>query len=419
MRQSQLFTHTRREAPRDEASKNAQLLIRAGYIHKEMAGVYSFLPLGWRVLENIMRIIREEMNAIGGQEVHLSALQSRALWEQTDRWSDEKVDIWFKTTLAAGGEVGLAPTHEEPITAIMREHIASYRDLPQLPYQIQLKFRNELRARSGLMRGREFFMKDMYTFARTEKEHEELYERVKQAYFTIFRRLGLGDRTYLTFASGGIFSRYSHEFQTVADIGEDTIYLDKTKGIAVNKEVLEESVLADLGLEQDKLEEVRAVEVGNIFSLGTRFSKALGCVFKDAEGKERHPIMGCYGIGPNRLMGLIAELFADERGLVWPKTVAPYSAHIVALSDEPAVKNAAEKVYQDLQQANIEVCYDDRDGVSAGEKLSDADLLGIPLQLRVGLKSLKESAVDVFDRATGEERRVPLTQISETVKSAI
>ncbi len=419
MRQSSLFSTTRREAPRDETSRNAQLLIRAGFVHKELAGVYSFLPLGWRVLRNIMQIIREEMDAIGGQEVHLSALQSRSLWEQTDRWSDEEVDIWFKTSLNAGGEAGLAPTHEEPITAIMREHISSYRDLPQLPYQIQLKFRNELRARSGLMRGREFYMKDMYTFARTQQEHEELYERVKRAYFTIFQRIGIGDRTYLTFASGGIFSQYSHEFQTVAEVGEDTIYLDREKGIAVNKEVFTDAVLADLGLERERLEEVRAVEVGNIFSLGTRFSEALQCTFRDQDGTLKYPVMGCYGIGPNRLMGLVAELFSDDRGLVWPSSIAPFAVHLISLSTEASVQETAATIYRDLQSHGIEVLWDDRTEASVGEKLADADLIGIPVQIRVGPKSLAERRAEIVQRKGGTPQYVPIGELIPAVEALV
>jgi prolyl-tRNA synthetase len=366
-----------------------------------------------------MQIIREEMDAIGGQEVHLSALQSRSLWEQTDRWSDEKVDIWFKTPLNAGGEAGLAPTHEEPITAIMREHISSYRDLPQLPYQIQLKFRNELRARSGLMRGREFYMKDMYSFARTQEEHEALYERVKQAYFTIFQRVGLGDRTFLTFASGGIFSQYSHEFQTIAEVGEDTIYLDREKGIAVNKEVLTDAVLADLGLARENLEEVRAVEVGNIFSLGTRFSEALQCTFRDQDGSLKYPVMGCYGIGPNRLMGLVAELFSDDHGLIWPSSIAPFSVHLLSLSPEEFVQEAADTIYRDLLSRGIEVLWDDRQEASVGEKLADADLIGIPLQIRVGPKSLAEQHVEIVHRKGGAQKRVAITDLIPAVEAIV
>lgn len=272
MRQSFLFTKTRKEAPKDEVSKNAQLLIRAGYIHKEMAGVYSYLPLGLRVGEKIAAIIREEMNALGGQEVGLSILQNKELWQKTDRWDDTKVDNWFKTTLKAGGEAGLSFTNEEPLANAMREYIQSYKDLPKYVYQINLKFRNEQRAKSGILRGREFLMKDMYSFHINQEDLNKYYEQVALAYQRIFVRVGIGEKTYKTFASGGVFSKYSHEFQTLCSAGEDTIYVSEKKRVAVNKEVLNDEVLSDLGLSQNELEEQKAVEVGNIFKLGTRFS---------------------------------------------------------------------------------------------------------------------------------------------------
>jgi len=291
MRQSQLFTRTRREAPSDEASKNAQLLIRAGFIHKEMAGVYDFLPLGLRTLNKTIQIIREEMNAIGGVELSLSSLQDPALWKKTDRWSDEKVDSWFKTALKSGGELGLGFTHEEPLTNLMREQISSWRDLPSYPYQFQTKFRNETRAKSGLMRTREFIMKDLYSFSRNEPEHLAFYEKAADAYKKVFERAGLGGRTYMTFASGGSFSTYSHEFQTVCDAGEDVIYIDEGRGLAVNREVYDDpEVYKASGLDKASLKEAKAIEVGNIFTLGTRFSEALGLAYKSEEGRIRRSL---------------------------------------------------------------------------------------------------------------------------------
>lgn len=387
MRQSFLFTKTRRQAPADEVAKNAQLLIRGGYIHKEMAGVYDFLPLGLRVFEKINRIIREEMNAIGGQEVLLSALQSKELWEKTNRWSDEAVDNWFKTKLKNDAELGLGFTHEEPLTNLMRDHVRSYKDLPRYVYQIQTKFRNELRAKSGIMRGREFFMKDLYSFCRTKEEHERFYNACADAYAKIFSRVGLGGRTYKTFASGGVFSKYSHEFQTLSPAGEDTIFVHREKKLAVNREVYTDNVLSDLGLRKEELEEERSIEVGNIFPLGTRFSEALGLTFKDEEGKDMPVIMGSYGIGPGRLMGTIAEVFSDEKGIVWPESVAPFYYHLLDLSGgEGAVKKKADALYEKLARAGAEVLYDDRD-VRAGEKFADADLLGIPVRLVVSEKA--------------------------------
>lgn len=303
MRQRTLFTKTRKEAPSDEVAKNAQLLIRAGYINKELSGVYDFLPLGLRVLNKIISVIRKEMNAIGGQELTLSSLQDPVLWKKTDRWDERIVDVWFKTKLVNdGGELGLGFTHEEPLTNLMREHISSYRDLPIAAYQFQTKFRNETRAKSGVMRTREFIMKDLYSFAKDQAEHDTFYDKCAEAYMRIFAQVGLGDRTYKTFASGGSFSKYSHEFQTVSPMGEDIVYVHKEEGIAVNKEVYTPEVLADLGITADELVEEKAVEVGNIFSLGTRFSDAFGLTYKDEAGADKPVVMGCYGIGPARVM---------------------------------------------------------------------------------------------------------------------
>jgi len=400
MRQSQLFTRTRKEAPKDEVAKNAQLLIRAGYIHKEMAGVYSFLPLGLRVLEKINRVIREEMNRIGGQELLMTTLQSKELWEKTGRWSDDVVDNWFKTQLKGGSEVGLGFTHEEPLTNIMRSYISSYTDLPRLAYQIQWKFRNEERAKSGIMRGREFLMKDLYSFATSEKEHEIIYEKVAKAYETIFKRLGIGDLTYRTFASGGVFSKYSHEYQCLLPVGEDTVHVSREKKLAINKEVMNDEALSDLGVSEDELTEEKAVEVGNIFSLGTRFSEPLGLVFKDSEGNDKPVIMGSYGIGPSRLMGVLVEAFADDAGIIWPKEVAPYQVHLVSITGGNAeIEKEADRVYEMLQEEDFEVLYDDRD-VRAGEKFADADLIGIPVRLVVSEKTISAGGVEMTKRGT-------------------
>lgn len=401
MRQSHLFTKTRREAPKDETAKNAELLIRAGYIHKEMSGVYSYLPLGLRVFNNIVNIIREEMNAVGGQEVTLTALQDPEVWEQTNRWDDSVIDIWFKTLLKSGSELGLANTHEEPMTHMLREHISSYKDLPKYVYQFQTKFRNELRAKSGIMRTREFVMKDLYSFSRSEEEFKEFYEKCAQAYTQIFNRVGIGSSTYRTFASGGAFSKYSEEFQTVSDVGEDTIYINKEKGIAVNKEVYNEEVLTDLGLKKGDLEEARAIEVGNIFTLGTRFSEPLGLTYKDEAGEEKPVVMGSYGIGPGRLMGVVVETLSDEKGIVWPKEIAPFALHLVSVgNDDERVSASADELYEKLTKAGVEVLYDDR-ALRPGEKFADADLIGIPTRLVISQKTLEAGKVEVIDRKTG------------------
>lgn len=403
LRQTQLFTKTRKQAPSDEVSRNAELLIRAGYIHKEMAGVYSYLPLGLRVINKINTIIREEMNSIGGQELRLSTLQDKKSWSATERWNEDNVDVWFKTKLQNDTEVGLGWTHEEPITQMMRDHISSYRDLPAYPYQIQTKFRNEVRAKSGIMRTREFLMKDLYSFNLDQEGLDTFYEEAALAYMRVYSRCGIGDITYKTFASGGAFSKYSHEFQTVSDAGEDLVYVHEEKGIAINKEVLIDEVLADLDIKRDSLVEKKAIEVGNIFKLGTRFSNALGLTYKDAEGNEKEVVMGCYGIGPNRLMGTVAEVLADEKGIVWPRSVAPFAVHIVRLGDTEAVVTQADALFETLLNNNIEVLYDDRD-LRAGEKFADSDLLGMPVRIVVSNTTVDQGTYEVVERATGEKR---------------
>jgi len=402
MKQSQLFTKTRREAPKDEVAKNAQLLIRAGYVHKEMAGVYSLLPLGFRVNKKIERIIREEMNAIGGQEMSFSVLQEDSPWVATDRWNSEEVnEIWFKTKLHNGTELGLSFTHEEPITRAAAGHISSHKDLPFSAYHFQSKFRNELRSKSGIMRGREFVMKDLYSFAKNQEQLDEFYERAAEAYENVFKRVGIGRVTYKTFASGGVFSKYSHEYQTISDAGEDTVYIDKAKNIAVNEEVFTDEVLQELGLQKEELVAEKTIEVGNIFKLGTKFSEPLGLTYKDENGNEQPVIMGSYGIGLGRLMGTIVEVLSDDKGIVWPESVAPFTYHIVDLSGgDDEVKKRADDLYEAMTARGIEVLYDDRD-VRAGEKFADSDLLGIPYRIVVSAKNT-DSTLEVVRRGTGE-----------------
>jgi prolyl-tRNA synthetase len=411
MRQSKLFTKTRKEAPKDEVSKNAQLLIRAGFIHKEMAGVYTMLPLGLKTLKKIEDIIRDEMNKVGGVEMNMTALQDPEIWKKTDRWDDDLVDNWFKTKLKNDTELGLGFTHEEPLTNLMTDLISSYKNLPIYPYQFQTKFRNELRAKSGIMRGREFLMKDLYSFSCDETGHNEFYKKMKEAYKNIFDRIGIGENTFITFASGGSFSKYSHEFQTLSDVGEDIIYLDRGTGIAINKEVYTDEVITELGLEKDKLEEVKSIEAGNIFSLGTKFSEPLELYFDDEKGEKKPVIMGSYGIGIGRLMGIVAENLSDQLGLIWPESISPFSVHLVNVSsdNEEAVK-MADEVYEQLTQNGVEVLYDDRDK-SPGEKLSDSDLIGISKRIVIGTKGITSGEFEVVDRATGKTTKMSENEI--------
>lgn len=401
MRLSKLFTKTRKNAPADEVAKNAQLLIRAGFIHKEMAGVYGFLPLGKLVLDNVVHIIREEMNAVGGNEVSMTALQNKELWEKTNRWDDKIVDNWFKTKLSSGAELGLGFTHEEPITAMMKNFVHSYKDLPAYPYQFQTKFRNELRAKSGLMRGREFLMKDLYSLSENQEKHDIFYEEITQAYHRVYDRLGLGSFTYKTFASGGSFSKFSHEFQTISEVGEDTIYVHEAKKIAINEEVYTDEVLKELGVTKEELKEAKAVEVGNIFTLGTRFSEPLGLSYTDAAGNVQPVFMGSYGIGPSRLVGLIAEHFADEKGLVWPENIAPAKVYLVVIGDNSEVIEKAESLYKELEDKEITVLYDDRNE-RPGTKFADAELMGIPHRVVVSERLLKDSVFEYTARQSGQ-----------------
>lgn len=562
MRLSQLFTKTRKEAPAEETSRNAQLLIRAGYIHKEMAGVYAFLPLGLRVLENIKQIVREEMNAVGGQELMMTALQPRELWEKTDRWDDTKVDNWFKTKLANGAELGVGLTHEEPIVDVVGQYVTSYKDLPLSVYQIQSKFRNELRAKSGLLRGREFMMKDMYSFCRTQQEHEELYEKIADAYMRVYDRLGLGDITFRTKADGGIFTeRYSDEYQTLSGIGEDTIFnvpdtdnwfnqevapaiapsfvIDEqlspmeevegkgiigvealaeylripvaktTKtmlyqtddgrviavavrgGYEVNEIKLRKVVdakmvkLADettvrrvtgaeigyagiinlpddvtvivdescanrinfeMGANRTNFHSInvnwgrdlplpdrfydikvakegdfhpdtkmqyqvhKGVEVGNIFPLESKYTDALDVYYTDENGDQQSIIMGCYGIGISRLMGILVEHFSDEKGIVWPENVAPFTVYIARLHSSEAVVEAADSIYNQLQKAGVGVLYDDRE-MRPGEKFADADLLGIPYRLVISEKTVESGKHELKRRTDAESKLVSADEL--------
>ncbi|MBP7992605.1 MAG: prolyl-tRNA synthetase, partial [Candidatus Magasanikbacteria bacterium] len=318
MRQSQLFTKTRKTLPADETAKNAQLLIQAGYVYKVMAGVYAYTPLGLRVLENIKHIVREEMNAVNGQEIIMSSLQRKETWEGTGRWDDETVDVWFKSKLKDDTEVGFGWSHEEAIMEMMQQFVNSYRDLPTSVYQFQTKLRNELRAKSGIMRGREFVMKDMYSLHATQEDMDVYYDKIIAAYKRCYDRLGLGDSTFVTFASGGAFTKFSHEFQTICDAGEDVLYVNEDRSVAVNEEVLDEAA-KELGVDKSALKPVKSAEVGNIFKFGTEKSEKMGIYFTDKDGTQKPIYLASYGIGITRVMGVIVEKFADDKGIVWPE----------------------------------------------------------------------------------------------------
>lgn len=395
-----MFTKTRREPPKDEQSRNAELLIQAGFLHKEMAGVYTYLPFGLRVFKKIEQIIREEMNAIGGQELLMTTLQDPEIWKKSGRWDDAVVDNWFKSKLASGGEIGIANTHEEPLTALLTHFVSSYKDLPLYIYQFQTKFRNELRAKSGIMRTREFVMKDLYSFSRSEEEFKQFYEQCAEAYMKIFQRVGLGDITYRTCAAGGTFTTgFTDEFQTLSNAGEDIIYVNKEKKLAINKEVYTDKTMAQFGLEKGDFTEEKSIEVGNIFPLGTKYAEAMGLWFRDEEGSEKPVVMGSYGIGLGRLLGTVVEVFADDKGIVWPASLAPYDVHMVVLDGKD---EEAKKIAQNIEQSGADVLYDDRPDASAGEKFADADLIGIPWRIVVSKRTVEQNQIEIKERNGGK-----------------
>jgi len=407
MRVSKLFTKTLRDAPADEVAKNAQLLIRAGFVYKEMAGAYAYLPLGIRVVEKIKQIVREEMNQINSNELIMTSLQRKEIWEKTGRWDDEVVDIWFKTKLGDDTEVALAWSHEEPIVEMMKQYVHSYKDLPVSLYQFQTKMRNEKRAKSGIMRGREFIMKDMYSFHATAEDLEDYYNQAIEAYKRVYDRLGIGDDTYVTFASGGAFTKFSHEFQTICDAGEDVIYLHREKNIAVNEEVIDDAV-KELGIQLEEFEKVKTAESGNIFNFGTQKTDEMGLYYAGEDGKQHSLYIGSYGIGITRAMGVIAEKMSDNKGLIWPESIAPFKVYLVAIGEKGTA--AADELYEQLQSAGVEVLYDDRNE-RPGAKFADAELMGIPYRLTVSDRAIEAGEYELTNRVTGQTEMVAPTEV--------
>ena len=378
MKQSSLFSKTQKFNPQDEESLNAKLLLRAGYVYKIMAGVYSYLPLGLMALKNIENIIRKHMVAAGGSEIYMSALHPKSAWEVTGRY--DTLDVLFRfTSFYSRTDYVLGPTHEEIVTPLVKANVSSYRDLPISVFQFQWKFRDEKRAKSGLMRGREFYMKDLYSFHTNQEDLDDYYEKMTKAYTAVFQELGIGDKTVLTYASGGTFAKYSHEFQMITDAGEDLIHLCEKCHVAVNDEIYEEQNTCPVCGEKN-LQPIKAAEVGNIFKLGTKFSKAFEMKFKDQNGETKEAIMGCYGIGVSRLLGAIVEASHDDKGIILPEGVAPFKFHLIETK-----KGLGQELYEKMTGEGMSVLYDDRD-VSAGEKFADADLLGLPIRLVVSEK---------------------------------
>ena len=415
MKQSFLFTKTAKNLSGDEKSINAQLLMRGGYVDKLMAGVYTLLPLGLRVFNKIENIIRQEMNNIDGQEILMPSLHPKENWEQTGRW--QSMDDLYKLKDSQGHEMALGPTHEEIVVPLLKRFVNSYKDLPVYIYQFQDKFRMELRSKSGILRGREFIMKDLYSFHLNEQDLDNYYERAKKAYFNIFKRVGIGKQTHLTYASGGSFSKYSHEFQTVTSAGEDIIYICQKCKLAINKEIKNESLACPECGAKDFKEE-KAIEVGNIFKLKTKYSQPFNLKVKDETGEEREVVMGCYGIGLGRLMGTIVEVHHDSRGIIWPASVAPFSVHLILLGEESKLVKKAQELYNKLIQEGIEVLYDDRQE-SAGIKLNDADLLGLPLRIVLSEKTYKEDCIEVKKRDSEKVEFVNYAKLNKYLTVAL
>ncbi len=412
MRQSQLFTKASKDIDKTEKSINARFLSRAGFIDKLSSGIYTYLPLGLRVARNIENIIREEIEKIGGIEILMPALHPKDPWEKTGRWQKYAGEDMFKLKNRLNKEYALGWTHEEIITPLLQKFVFSYKDLPRYVFQIQTKFRDELRSKSGLLRNIEFLMKDLYSFHTTEQDLHKYYEKAKRAYFSIFNRIGIGKKTYLTFASGGAFSKYSHEFQTLSESGEDIIYICQKCKLAINREIKKETPACP-ECHSKKFKDEKSIETGNIFKLGTKYSQAFDFKFKDKDGKEKLVFMGCYGIGVGRAMGTIVELHHDDKGIIWPESVAPFKVHLLSIEGKnQKVKQLAEKLYKALSKNKIEVLYDDREE-SAGTKLIDSDLIGIPLRVVVSPKTLERKSVEIKER---KEKKASLIREKELFK---
>lgn len=414
MRQSQLFTKTRKEAPKDEVSLNAQLLIRAGFVDKLMAGNYSYLPLGLRVLNKVRNIVREEINAMGGQEIIMPTLHPAEIWKITKGW--DNIDVLFKIKSRTEKDYALGQSEEEVVTPLVKNFFNSYRDLPLAVYQIHWKYRDELRAKSGLLRGREFEMKDLYSFHSDQADFDRYYQIAKETYFKIYQRAGLEAKA--TEASGGSFSeKISYEFMVLTDAGEDDILYCNNCEFCVNVEIAknkEGDVCPKCG--RGKLRKARASEAGNVFDLGQKYTRDFNLTFMDKDGKEKYPIMGCYGIGTTRLVGIIVEKHHDSKGIVWPESVAPFRVHLIGIrNQESGMKEKCEEVYNMLSDKGVEVLFDDRD-VSAGEKFADADLIGIPYRVVVSEKSLKAGGVEVKKRSEKESRILSVEELLNFVK---
>ncbi len=413
MLQSKLFCKTQKEKSADSSSVSHDLLVRAGFVDQLMAGVYTYMPLGFKVLQKVECIIREEMEKAGGQEILMPVLHPKENWEKTGRW--DSLDILFKVKGGGEKEYALGPTHEEVVSPLAKKFVLSYKDLPFSVFQIQTKFRDELRAKSGILRTREFLMKDFYSFHSDQSDLDKFYDKMAKVYANIFKRAGIGKQTYQTLASGGSFSKYSDEFQTVTEAGEDIIYVCSKCKIAINREIKEENQFCPK-CKNSEFETKKSVEVGNIFKLGTKYSAPFDLKFRDKDGIEKPVLMGCYGIGLGRVLGAVVEISHDEKGIIWPAEIAPFSAHLIQIENTPKVLKTAQKLYTDLQKENIEILYDERQDKTAGEKFADADLMGIPYRIVVSERTLKQDSVELKERSKSSAKLVKIKQLSKILK---
>lgn len=383
---SKLFGKTVKTYPKDEIATNAKLLLKAGFIDKLMAGSYTLLPLGRLVELKIEEIIREEMNATGAEEVLMPLLHPKTIWNETGRWESAKEVMYqFKKD---DKEYGLSFTHEEIVMDLIRKHLSARKDLPIMIYHFSTKFRNEPRAKSGLLRGREFLMKDLYSAHEDKEDMMKYYKKVKDAYLKTFTRLNLDAK--LVEAGGGVFTKeHTHEFQVLSEGGEDTIYYCNTCDLAQNKEIFN-------GKENDscpkckkgKMVVGKAIEVGNIFPLGTHYAEKMNVFITDSNGNKKPVWLASYGIGVTRVIAAIVEVFHDDKGIIWPKQVTPFDVHLIGLDlKDKTVSSKVRQVYDVLQKTNIDVLFDDREDATAGEKFSDADLIGIPVRLVVSKRT--------------------------------
>jgi len=410
MRLSQLPFKPLKQAPSDTDTVNHRLLVQAGFVRQLMAGVYTYTPLGIKVLNKIRNVIRKEMNQIGAQEIVMPMLHPKQNWLTTGGWNN--IDVLFKVKSRTKKEYALGQSHEEVITPLAKELIKSYRDLPLAMYQIHWKFRDELRSKSGIMRGREFEMKDMYSWHETQEDFERFYEQVKIAYIKAFKKVGLTAK--VTEASGGSFSqKISYEFMVLTDAGEDDIFYCDACDYCINQEIAKVKVgdtCPKCG--QSKLQLARASEVGNVFDLGQKYTKDFELTYSNQKGEKKHPIMGCYGWGTTRTMGVIVEKYNDKQGIVWPKEISPFDAQLININLDD---QAAEDVYNHLQKSGVDVLWDDRDNESVGSKFADADLIGTPYRLVLSDKN--EGVIEVKNRSTGEIQLSSLDELVHIIKN--